>query len=77
MQKQVEVRFEFISVACHINMFSQKVLDLNNDGKVDVDDLKYAQKKVLDVLGYNMPAGGGMNRQWYLLRIPLIFFLFR
>jgi len=37
----------------------ERVLDVNNDGKVDLDDLKHAQQKVLAVLQYHMPAGGG------------------
>lgn len=34
-------------------------MDLNKDGKVDVEDSKIAYKKVLSVLEYNMPGGGG------------------
>ena len=34
-------------------------MDLNKDGKVDADDTKIAYNKVLSVLEYNMPAGGG------------------
>ena len=34
-------------------------MDLNKDGKVDSDDTKIAYNKVLHVLQYNMPAGGG------------------
>jgi uncharacterized membrane protein (Fun14 family) len=34
-------------------------MDLNKDGKVDADDSKLAINKVLRVLEYNMPGGGG------------------
>eukprot|EP00599_Poterioochromonas_sp_BG-1_P003078 CAMPEP_0173149420 /NCGR_PEP_ID=MMETSP1105-20130129/10318_1 /TAXON_ID=2985 /ORGANISM="Ochromonas sp., Strain BG-1" /LENGTH=188 /DNA_ID=CAMNT_0014064289 /DNA_START=146 /DNA_END=712 /DNA_ORIENTATION=- len=39
----------------------EQLLDLNKDGKVDMDDVKYAQNKIIDVLEYNMPAGGGFS----------------
>lgn len=41
--------------------YHQGILDLNKDGKVDIEDVKYAQQKLIDVLGYNMPAGGGFT----------------
>ena len=34
-------------------------MDLNDDGKVDSNDTAIAYKKILSVLQYNMPAGGG------------------
>lgn len=39
----------------------ENILDLNEDGKVDGDDVELAQKKIMKVLGYNMPAGGGFG----------------
>jgi len=35
----------------------ESVFDLNNDGKVDEHDLKFAQDKVMAALQYQMPAG--------------------
>jgi len=37
----------------------EKMLDLNDDGKIDVQDGEMVYKKVMSVLQYNMPAGGG------------------
>lgn len=34
-------------------------MDLNDDGKVDSDDTAIGFKKIMSVLEYNMPAGGG------------------
>jgi uncharacterized membrane protein (Fun14 family) len=36
-------------------------LDLNNDGKIDIQDAKILFDKVNDIVGYNMPAGGGFT----------------
>jgi hypothetical protein len=33
--------------------------DLNKDGKIDREDGKIAKTKILQVLQFNMPAGGG------------------
>eukprot|EP01035_Chromulina_nebulosa_P029189 gene29189-38664_t len=40
---------------------TEKVLDVNNDGKVDEEDAKVVFNKVKDVLGNQMPAGGGFS----------------
>ncbi len=40
---------------------AQKALDINKDGKFDAEDFKHAYDKVVDVLGYQMPAGGGFT----------------
>lgn len=37
----------------------ESLLDLNDDGKIDQEDAKAASSKILEVLQYNMPAGGG------------------
>ena len=37
----------------------QNMLDLNEDGKIDGEDGKIAKTKILEVLQFNMPAGGG------------------
>lgn len=37
----------------------ENYLDFNSDGKIDKEDGKIAKNKVLEVLQYNMPAGGG------------------
>ena len=37
----------------------QDFLDLNEDGKVDSEDGKLIYNKVLKVLEFNLPAGGG------------------
>ena len=34
-------------------------LDLNNDGTVDKDDAELAYTKLLKILEFNLPAGGG------------------
>lgn len=34
-------------------------LDLNDDGKIDQEDGKIATTKILQVLQFNLPAGGG------------------
>ena len=39
----------------------EKALDLNKDGKVDKDDAKIASDKVMGLLQYNLPAGGGFG----------------
>ena len=35
------------------------LLDLNKDGKIDDEDRKIATDKVLEVLQFGMPSGGG------------------
>jgi uncharacterized membrane protein (Fun14 family) len=35
------------------------LLDLNKDGKIDTHDGKAVYSRVLKVLEYNLPAGGG------------------
>jgi FUN14 domain-containing protein 1 len=35
------------------------VMDLNKDGNVDKKDMEQASTKVMEVLQFNMPAGGG------------------
>lgn len=37
----------------------ESMMDLNKDGKIDSDDTKIAFQKILSVLEYNMPSGGG------------------
>jgi uncharacterized membrane protein (Fun14 family) len=37
------------------------IIDLNNDGRVDAEDVKIAYEKLHSVLGYNMPVGGGFT----------------
>jgi len=37
----------------------ENMLDLNQDGKLDQKDGQIAAKKLMEVLQYNMPAGGG------------------
>mmetsp|Transcript_21379 Transcript_21379/g.20535 ORF Transcript_21379/g.20535 Transcript_21379/m.20535 type:complete len:213 (-) Transcript_21379:293-931(-) len=39
----------------------ETILDLNNDGKVDKEDADQAMGKVMEVLNYNLPAGGGFG----------------
>ncbi len=39
----------------------QKVFDLNNDGKVDEQDIQAGYEKLQSVLTYNMPTGGGFT----------------
>lgn len=34
-------------------------MDLNKDGNVDKKDMEQASTKVMEVLQFNMPAGGG------------------
>jgi len=35
------------------------LMDLNDDGKVDKEDAALAYNKILKVLEFNLPAGGG------------------
>ena len=42
-----------------------KVLDINNDGKVDQEDAKQIVHKIKEVVQYNMPAGGGFGAGFY------------
>lgn len=37
------------------------MMDVNDDGKVDEQDVKIMYEKVLDVVSFNMPAGGGFT----------------
>lgn len=37
----------------------ENMLDLNSDGKIDSEDGTIAKNKILEVLQFNMPAGGG------------------
>ena len=39
----------------------ENILDLNDDGKVDGEDVNMAKNKLLSVLSFNMPAGGGFG----------------
>jgi uncharacterized membrane protein (Fun14 family) len=39
----------------------ESMFDLDQDGDVDEDDANMAYLKVLSVLQYNMPAGGGFG----------------
>jgi len=39
----------------------ENILDLNEDGIVDGKDAELAKNKIMKVLGYNMPAGGGFG----------------
>eukprot|EP01031_Cornospumella_fuschlensis_P028289 gene28289-34157_t len=39
----------------------EKTLDLNKDGKLDDKDAEAAFAKVQEVLGYNVPSGGGFT----------------
>eukprot|EP00542_Grammatophora_oceanica_P017442 CAMPEP_0194029650 /NCGR_PEP_ID=MMETSP0009_2-20130614/3325_1 /TAXON_ID=210454 /ORGANISM="Grammatophora oceanica, Strain CCMP 410" /LENGTH=189 /DNA_ID=CAMNT_0038669379 /DNA_START=66 /DNA_END=635 /DNA_ORIENTATION=+ len=36
-------------------------MDLNKDGKVDAGDAELAKEKLMSVIGFNMPAGGGFG----------------
>ncbi len=36
-----------------------KLLDVNNDGKIDINDAESLFNNVNKVVGYNMPSGGG------------------
>jgi uncharacterized membrane protein (Fun14 family) len=37
----------------------ENMMDLNKDGKVNVQDGKIAQEKVLEILQFGLPGGGG------------------
>ena len=37
----------------------ENLWDLNDDGKIDASDGQIAKAKVLEILQFNMPAGGG------------------
>jgi len=39
----------------------EKILDTNNDGVVDRKDGDIINKKIKEVLTYNLPAGGGFS----------------
>ena len=39
----------------------EKVMDMNRDGKVDIEDAKMAIDKLTAALTFNMPAGGGFS----------------
>jgi len=36
-------------------------MDVNDDGKVDEQDVKIIYEKILDVVSFNMPAGSGFT----------------
>jgi len=37
----------------------ESMMDLNKDGTVDKEDMEQASSKIMEVLQFNMPAGGG------------------
>lgn len=37
----------------------ETALDLNKDGKIDKTDIKQGLKRVMGVVGYGLPSGGG------------------
>ena len=37
------------------------VFDRNKDGKIDVEDAKVAFDDIMQVVGFNMPSGGGFT----------------
>jgi hypothetical protein len=39
----------------------EALLDLNSDGKIDKDDANLGYNKVMKVLAFNLPAGGGFG----------------
>jgi hypothetical protein len=39
----------------------ESLFDLNKDGKVDKDDAQLGYDKIMKVLAYNLPAGGGFG----------------
>ena len=39
----------------------ESIMDLNNDGKVDSDDVSQATNKIMNILSFNLPAGGGFS----------------
>jgi uncharacterized membrane protein (Fun14 family) len=39
----------------------ESMFDLDKDGELDKDDAKVAYSKILKILQYNMPAGGGFG----------------
>jgi hypothetical protein len=39
----------------------ERLFDLNKDGKVDKDDAQLGYDKIMKVLAYNLPAGGGFG----------------
>ena len=41
------------------------LFDLNKDGKVDSEDGQIGLEKVMEVLQYNLPAGGGFAAGFY------------
>lgn len=42
-----------------------KAVDLNNDGKIDAEDGKILMDKLLHVLQFNLPSGGGFVAGFY------------
>ena len=52
-QGYIDVNMEQIQVD------SMKKLDVNNDGKVDMEDAKVGIQMAIDYLSFNMPSGGG------------------
>ena len=39
----------------------ERMLDLNSDGKIDQDDVSIGYKRLMTVLSFNLPAGGGFG----------------
>ena len=39
----------------------EAVFDLDKDGSVDKDDIQMGYSKILSILQYNLPAGGGFG----------------
>ena len=39
----------------------ESIMDLNNDGKVDSDDVSQATNQIMNILSFNLPAGGGFS----------------
>ena len=39
----------------------EKMMDLNDDGKVDWSDAEQAKESLMSIIGYNLPSGSGFG----------------
>ena len=60
-QDLFQLNIEYSSVLQNIITSDIEIADLNNDGKIDAQDLAIAQAKGLEILQFGVPSVGGFG----------------